>query len=286
MHYLGLLFAFFAFLGWGFWDFLIQRTSRAGGIWASTFCVTAAGAIILFPFVFKSIPTLFGWENFWFLLALGAGTLVVGLVTFAALKAWKIAVIEPIMSFELPLTVLLVVLLIREHISNFQMLLIAFVFGGILLVGYTGGVINRRLFEKGALLALLAALLQAGVNFAVGLSSQSVGPIETIWFAHTFVAYSCIVYFTVTQTWHSFFIHVKQHPYDSFMVAMLDNAAWVFYAAATTFIPISFAVTVSEAYIVLTIILGVLINREKLLVHQWIGVAISLASVLVLSAIS
>lgn len=283
---LGIIFALLALICWGFGDFFIQRTSREFGVWPSTFCITAAGALILFPFVFKSLPTLFSSPTIWLLLALGVGTLIVGLVTFDALKLGKISVIEPIMSFELPLTVLLVVIILRENITSIQTLLIAFVFGGILLVGYTGNAKARHLLEKGALMALLAALLQAGVNIATGFSSQEIGPVETIWFVHTFVAIICVFYFSFTNTWHGLVKHVGQHPYETTAVAILDNAAWVFYAFATTLIPISLAITISESYIILTIILGVIINKEKLLHHQWVGVILSLVAVIILSSIS
>ncbi len=286
MSILGISFALLALLCWGFGDFFIQKTSRDFGIWPSTFCVTAAGAIILFPFIAKNLPALFASANLWHLLLLGIGTLTVGLVTFDALKTGKIAVVEPIMSFELPLTVLLVVLVLKESMTSLQMLLVAFVFGGILLVGYTGGMKTRHLFEKGALIALLAALLQAFVNFGTGLFSQEIGPVMTIWFVHTFVALVCVIYFTVTQTWHGLVKHVRQHPYESVAVAILDNAAWIFYASATVLIPISLAVTISETYIILTIILGVLINKERLMQHQWLCIILALVSVFILSAIS
>lgn len=80
--------------------------------------------------------------------------------------------------------------------------------------------------------------------------------------------------------------HIKQHPYESTGVALLDNAAWVLYATATTLIPISLAITISESYIILAVILGVTINKEELSRHQWIGIVLSLVAVITLSYIS
>ena len=286
MHPIGIFFALVALISWGIGDFFIQRTSRDYGIWPSTFCITAFGAVVLFPFVINHIPAIFSSVKLWSLLVLGLGTLAAGLVTFGALKKGKIAVIEPIMSFELPLTILLAVVLVHENMTNLQMVLVFFVFGGILLLGYKNGMKAKHLLEKGAFLALLAALLQAGVNFVTGLSSQGIGPVETIWFVDTFVAVVCILYFTSTQTWHSLIAHVRKHTRESLAVAVFDNGAWVAYSAATVFIPISLVVTISESYIIITILLGVIINKEKLGKHQWIGVIITLVSVLILASIS
>lgn len=286
MHFFGILTAFGAFIFWGVGDFFIQRTSRYFGVWPSTFCITGFGSIILLPFAWNSFPILFSFTTFIPLVFLGVGTLLAGLATFSALKEGKIAVIEPILSFELPLTILVSVLLINENMSSLQMLLVALVFGGILLIGYAGGMNAKQLLERGALLALLAAFLQAGVNFATGLASRGIGPVEAIWFVHTFVAIACVCYFTVTRSWHVFVMHIKKHPRESFALAVLDNGAWVLYSLSMTLIPISLSTTISGAYIILTILLGVTINKEKLLGHQWAGVIVAVISVLTLSIIS
>lgn len=242
---------------------------------------------MLFPFVFKDLPIIFSAEQGWLLLLLGIISLVVALMQFQALKIGKISAIEPILSFELPITVLLGVLILHENLSGIQVMLIALVFMGILLIGYAGKNFHpRHLFEKGALLALTATGFMAIVNFLTGLSSLRVGPVVTIWFVHTFLALACIIYFFATKSWRTFAHHIRQHPIESFWVAVCDNTAWLAYATAATIIPISLVITISENYIILAILLGVIINREKLLKHQWVGVGISLIAVIILSSIS
>jgi drug/metabolite transporter (DMT)-like permease len=81
-------------------------------------------------------------------------------------------------------------------------------------------------------------------------------------------------------------MHIKKHPRESFALAVLDNGAWVLYSLSMTLIPISLSTTISGAYIILTILLGVTINKEKLLGHQWAGVIVAVISVLTLSIIS
>lgn len=281
----GIILALIALVSWGIGDFLIQKTSRDFGVWQSMFCITAFGAIVLFPFAYSQIGIILHSSKLLHLCLLGALSLTASLLLFEALKIGKMTVVEPIASFELPLTVFLGVVLLHEQVTTVEMFLIMAVFGGILLVGYTGGVQAKHLLEKGTLIALLAAALMAGVNFTTGLVSQDVGPITTIWFVHTFVALVCAGYFFSTRSWGSVRQHIHAHPYESIGVAMFDNIAWVTYAAAVMFIPISLAITISESYIILAIILGVIINKERLLAHQWIGVAMALVSVITLAAI-
>jgi drug/metabolite transporter (DMT)-like permease len=286
MHVLGIIFALFALVSWGIGDFLIQKTSRDYGIWPSIFCVAIFGSVVLFPFVYTKIPFIIDSANIWFMFILGIGTLLAGLATFDSLKQGKIAIVEPILSFELPVTIFLAVILIHEKMSLVQILLVVLIFSGILLLSYNRKAKARHFLEKGALLAVLAALLQAGVNFITGLSSKEIGPVETIWFVDTFVACACLFYFTVTRTWHSVIEHIHQHTYESIGVAVFDNAAWVAYSAATVIIPISLAVTISESYVIVTILLGVILSRERLVKHQWVGVVVTIISVLILSSIS
>ena len=51
-------------------------------------------------------------------------------------------------------------------------------------------------------------------------------------------------------------------------MSIFDNLAWICYAGAATLIPIAIAVSISESYIALTAMLGILINKEKLMRHQ------------------
>ena len=71
-----------------------------------------------------------------------------------------------------------------------------------------------------------------------------------------------------------------------FLQSFFDNAGWLAFAFATTFISISIATTVSESYIILGFLLGVLVNREKLRTHQFLGIILVILSILGLSAIS
>ncbi|MES2930499.1 MAG: DMT family transporter [Patescibacteria group bacterium] len=286
MHILGIILALTALICWGIGDFLIQRTSRDYGIWTSTFCITVLGAIVLFPFAQQDFPVLFQTKNALFLLGVAVVTCIGGLLVFESLKQGKIAAVEPVLSFELPLTVLLGVVVLGEELLPLQMILIIFVFGGILLLGYTGRLQSKHFLEKGILIALLATIMMACVNFTTGLASRAVGPIATIWFVHSFVGIVCIIRLFVTRSWRHLVKDISLHPIESFFVAVLDNGAWLAYAAAVIIIPISLTVAITESYIILAILLGVIINKERLLRHQWVGVIVTLAAILVLSYIS
>lgn len=95
-----------------------------------------------------------------------------------------------------------------------------------------------------------------------------------------------MIYLSLKGDASSLVSDIRKYPKRIIGQSILDNAAWVAFATATTFVPIAIAATISESYITLAVLLGVLLNREKLKAHQIAGVLLAIIGVLVLSAIS
>lgn len=285
---LGILFAFGALFSWGFGDFFIQRTTRLIGTWKALFCITALGAIVLFPFIKDDLRTLTVGDIslLWLVTVI---TLFTALFDFEALKRGKIAIIEPIMGMELPLTAALSILLWKEAVSLTQLLLIAITFTGITLAithNHAHPNYRRRIFEKGVIFAGLGAITMALVNFTTGVASQETSPILVIWFVHTSLALICVVYLAMQGELRSLPKDIRSHRIPIAIQSVLDNAAWLFYASAMTIIPISIATTISESYIVLASLLGIIMNHEKLRKHQFIGIILTITGITLLSSMT
>ena len=69
-------------------------------------------------------------------------------------------------------------------------------------------------------------------------------------------------------------------------MSIFDNAAWVAFAFAMSLAPIAIAVAPSESYIIVAVILGLLINHERLQKHQKFGLVSALVAAIVLAAIT
>jgi drug/metabolite transporter (DMT)-like permease len=288
-HSIGIIFAFVALLGWGFGDFFIQKSTRLlGSSWKSLFLIGMIGLIVLFPFVRNEIFILDAGELV-LLGALGVVILFTALFDFEALRRGKIAIVEPVMSIELPLTVALSVTLANETLSWVQIILIAMVFAGIMLaVTFTN--IHKRLgkgvLERGVIFAGIGAVGLALVSFLTGISSQRISPLMAIWFSNLVFTLICLVYILAKGQFRGMIEGLKKHPAPILAMSIFDNSAWVAYAFATTYIPISIAITISEGYVALAALLGLFVNREKLKPHQKLGVALTIVGVLALSYFS
>lgn len=286
MYSYGIIFAIIAMICWAFGDFFIQKTSRQYGVWTSLFSIVFLGAVALFPFAIKDIPVIMNSVHLPILVIFSLATCVVALVGFKAFQVGKMVVVEPIMSFELPLTVMLGVVILKESLTPFQIVLIAVAFLGVLLTSSKNIFRTKISLEQGVFWAMGATLLMAFVNFTTGLASQRVGAIGAIWFMNVLLTIICVVYFSVTRSWVRVIGNIKRHPKESLLVSVFDNGAWLAYSASVIIIPISLAITISEGYIALAMILGVLINKERLSRLQWIGGGMSFIAVIVLAFIS
>lgn len=286
----GLFFAFGALISWGFGDFFIQRSVRKFGSWRALMFIGIAALFILFPFVWKELPALFNSPRDIAILALGGIVMIsASLFDFEALRRGKIAIIEPIYGIEVPVAVGLGVGVWGEHLSLLQSILIGTAFLGIVLAiteHHTHLHYHKRIFEKGVVLALAGAVGMGLGNFIVGVASQTISPVLAMWFIHGSLGIFCLLYLAFKNDLKNVVADIKNNKGIVAAMCVFDNAAWIFYAFATTLIPISIATTISESYIVLAGLLGIAFNKERPKAHQFIGIGIAVISVIILAGVS
>lgn len=284
---LGIIFAFIALLSWGFGDFLIQKSVRQNSVMRTLFYICITGGAVLFPFIKDELWT--SWMNGEMHFLLFSTALVIfaaAVLEFEGMKRGKLSIIEPILSFEMPIAILLSIVLRNEHLALIQIIpiIVAF-FGFVLASQYSKQLFNfkKLRLEKGIFWALSGAALMGVVNFLVGVSSQETSALLTIWYTNIVILLMSAAVMTVKKEWKLVPQDLKRYSRPILMTCFFDNIAWIAYAYATTYIPISIATTISESYVVLTVMLGIFINREKVLKHQIAGIIMTVASVFVLS---
>lgn len=284
----GIGLAFIATFGWALGDFYIQKSTRIVGSYQTMFVIGAVGCVGLLPFIYSQIPR-YSLHEYAMLGVLSLVILAYAVILFEALRTGKISVVESVVAFELPLTVFLGVGVGGEALTWVQTLLFLVVTGGI-LAAVTSRVehlhYHKHLFEKGVLLAFIAAFLSALTNFYVGVFSQTMSPIVVIWATHTILALLCGIYMVVRGQWRPFARATRRRPWTLLATGLFDNAAWVGYAAATSLMPIAVVVTISEGYIALAALLGFVVAKERLARHQIIGAVVACTGVIVLSMFS
>jgi uncharacterized membrane protein len=281
---IGIGLAFVAMLCWGFGDFMIQRSTRKVGDWETLFAITLFGSAVLLPFTYRNIPALLSNPTGLLVLS-GCAVILFGaaLLDFEALRIGKLSVVEPIWSFEIPAAALLALLVIGEQLSLIQSSLIGLLIVGLVLVSFKGRLSAKMLLEKGVRLAFVAALAMGTANFLMGWGARETDPLMVNFFVNVFIAVGSGVYLAATGKFRKMLHDLRVHRSLLLPMSVLDNAAWVAFAFAMTLVPIGVAVALSESYIIVAVLLGIFVNRERLYTHQKFGLIAALAAALVLA---
>lgn len=283
MAYLGIIFALVALVSWGLGDFFIQRTSRKTGVMDSLFYIVIVAVVVLLPFVWTDLQSLDS-RSISILFVAGLFILTASFCLFQSLKVGKLSIVEPVASLELPFTVLVAGLAGHEHLSIPTYLIIAVVFLGIFLSVTQGHhVLKIHQWERGTWYAFFGAIFMALSNFTIGYASQETSPVMSIWATSLIILIPCLLYYIVTNRFGLMIKHLRTYPGTVLAETIFDNGAWLAYAFAVVYIPISVAITISESYIILAVLLGLIVNRERLKHHQALGVILAIGGVLLLS---
>lgn len=287
---MGIIFALGALLSWGFGDFFIQRTAREAGIVRAIFFISAIGAIGITPFILGEIPEILASSHLLLLVVVAGLTLfITALFEFEGLKQGKISVIEPLMAMELPLTVALSIFFIGERLSALQIFLIVCIALGILLAITTRLRhlhYHRRFLEKGVLFAGIGAVGMAISNVLVGVSGQETSPLFAIWAINILHGSLAFLWLVARGKLRHLLPFQGERRLHILLMSVLDNAAWIFYVYAVVLIPISITIAISESYIILSVLLGILVNHEKVKRHQKIGMVLATTAVIILAVLS
>jgi len=198
------------------------------------------------------------------------------------------SVVEPIIGLELPFTVLLGFLLKGEVLTLLEYIVIAVVFAGLFMTVTTHKLqlhYHKRYLEKGVIFAFFGAIGLALMNVYIGIASNLVSPLMTIWSTNIVLTVLSFIFLLASGKVSVMYKEFKLSPGLIVGQALMDNLGWVAYAYATIYIAVSIAIPISEAYIALAIILGISINRESLKRHQKFGMVLAVFAVLVLAYI-
>lgn len=285
---MGIFFAFIALFCWGLGDFLIQKSSREFGKWVSLFFITFFAVIILTPFVYKDIVGLFANNRGLLILSLASVVLLfAALFDFQALKDGKISVVEPIMALEVVITAGLSSLIIGEHLTWPQLALVVSLMAGIFLVSTKSFHHFKNIkAEKGVWYGVLGTIGMGTTNFLFGLGSRATNPLLINWFTCLFVALVTFIYLFFEARRGEILKDWRKDKALIVGVGLIDNGAWIAYSYSTLYIPITIATSISESYIALAALLGLVFNGEKLKKHQFIGLFLAIISAVVLAAIT
>ncbi|MFA5987300.1 MAG: DMT family transporter [Candidatus Paceibacterota bacterium] len=292
MYATGIALSFVAMLCWGFGDFLIQKSARKIGDWETLFIITFVGTIILLPFVGGSFGQLFSsGDNLTWSILVGAALVmfVAALFDFEALRIGKITVVEPIWSTEVVASALLAFIVIGEELGLAQIILILALISGLVVVSMKERdhlKLKHFFVEKGVVLAFIAAMTMGVANFLIGWGSRIADPILSNFFVNVIITVLTGSYLLWHKKMGKLIRDVKESPNLLTTMAISDNVAWIAFAYAMSLAPIGIAVALSESYIIVAVLLGFMVSKERLQRHQKLGIVWAICAAVILSVIT
>jgi len=286
---LGITLAFAAMFCWGFGDFLIQKSARRLGNWETLFLITFFGVFLLLPFSFHKILPFFSnpLMGKWVIFTAALAMLIAAIAEFESLRRGKISVVEPIWSLEIPMSIFLAFIILGEKLSLTNLILITCLLIGLVLVSVREKKHFKNIFlERGALVALGAALLMGGTNFFVGWGARETDPVFVNFIINVVLAIATGLFLFYKGKLKNVFIDLGKQPLTLSVMIILDNMAWVAFAFAMSLAQIGVAVALSESYIIIAVLLGFFVNKERLQIHQKLGLVLTIISAIILASIT
>lgn len=116
-----------------------------------------------------------------------------------------------------------------------------------------------------------------------GITARATSPLMVNWFTSVVITIISFIFLIYHREVKDITRDLANHPGIIICVAAFDNLAWITYTYALVYLPIAIATGISECYIVLTIVLGLMFNKEKIKKHQWAGLMLAVVGVIVLS---
>jgi drug/metabolite transporter (DMT)-like permease len=286
---LGIALAFVAMLAWGFGDFLIQKSTRKVGDWETLFIITAFGVIVLLPFVYRGLSGLFATSGFglWVLVSSGLILTCASLLSFEGFKKGKLAVVEPLLSFEIPAAAVLAFIVLHDKVDWLQIIMIILLMIGLVMVSFKEKRLSRSFFlEKGVVLFFSGAVLMGVSDFLLGWGSRLTDPVTANFILDLIMAVISGIFVLSHGGFRHIVRDISVNRGLALSMSISDNVAWLAYALAMTLVPIAIATGLAESSIIVGVVLAFAVNHEKLQRHQKIGLVVALTAAIILAAVT
>ncbi len=279
-----------AALSWGLADYFAALASRSAGplrvvLGFHLFALVPLGVLVLATGGLDHVRA----DQLPVFLLLGLVGWLSYLTFYGALAIGPISVLSPVVSGYAAVTVVLAVLIRNEQLSIGESVAVAITIGGAMVASADVRAITHTHLERrsalGFVLALAAMALLGGFVFGVSYYHHSIG-----WLGPIFLARAASAVFIAAHVLIRSDPRRERLPHQLLPVlaglALLDTGGYVFFNLGTSHASTSVVATASAPYALVPVLMGVSLLRERPTPAQWSGVALVLAGLLTLGAVS
>lgn len=275
-------------IAWGSADFLARFTGGRLGLLTALCGMMGTSCLLLLAYALATgMPWVAPGEEWWSLLGAGFFIVVGTLLLYWGLVRGPISVVAPIVA-AYPLFSLAFALLEGLRPDLVQWLAIAGVLLGVVLVARYGGEADPQAQQQpGGLPATVAMAVGAAFTFALGIwflqrSQPIYGELQSLIAVRVFGAFATLLLLFLLPG------HRRAVPWRWWPVlalqGLLDGGAYLALQIGSRGPDATIAVVVASTFCVVPVLLARIVLREAVVLPQWAGIALVVASVAALSA--
>jgi drug/metabolite transporter (DMT)-like permease len=254
----------FAWTAFNYWIVPISRTADP---YMASFVLLAANGLFTIPLALAldGVPGSGDLRPLGYAALAGVFEVAGFLFFFRALEHGDLAVVAPIIGLEGGIAALAVIAF-GEHISVLIAGGLAIALAGGCLAAAQGG----RRTAAGALPAAGAALC-LGLMFALYAAAEDLGPVSAVASGRL----SALALLGAIVAWRGVRLPARAVTMRLLGLGAIDAAAFVSYSYAASRGPVSVAAVVAGQFSTLSAVVGIVLLRERLTLHQYIGIALA-----------
>ncbi len=277
-----------AAIGWGLPDLFMAAASKRLGVMRSATGVHIASILVATAYMFVSAPLHFEMVTpiHWAALAGMAVLAVLMYIAFyRALQLGPVSAVAPIASTHPVVVILLAVTFAGETLNMMQIIGITAAIGGAALTAFSP---EDRLTDTGKIVGLGvvfagATILCVGLwQYSLGIMSREIG-----WFLPVYVSrlMSLGMFIPMTVAVKQFNLNRVTLPLAAgvLLAGLVEIGGLFAFARGSEEGIISLVTTAASIYLIIPIVGGVVIFRERLALNQWVGVGITLVGIITLA---
>ncbi|MBN2423221.1 DMT family transporter [Candidatus Woesearchaeota archaeon] len=279
----GILCGLAAMLGYGISDYLLKKPSEKIGTYSTLFQIQVITLILNIPFIIyyfskytfnitvsdlviltiAAIFDVFAWFNF-----------------SKSLTKGEIAIVTPIMSVYSIVTVVLSVFFLNEILNSYQLVAVFLALLGIILTSADIKNLHKIHSTKGVLNAFASMIGWGGFLFFTGFIKNRLGWLLTFVLTNLFIGIFVTLIYLLKKGNKKYIS--KKYITRLFMIALINLVAWFAMNLGFSVSYVSIVSLISSLSPVITISLGLVILKEKLLVNQKIGIGLIILSLVLI----
>jgi transporter family protein len=284
---LGIVAGLAVMLLWGGMDFLLAIPLKKIGTYKVLFVINSLSILFTLIVLAWFLPTgkiHIGWTEAGLLVVLAGINLVAHYNFYRAFELGEVSIVSPVISAYPPVSVFLAVLFLGENLSWFRILVILMIVAGVVLTSTDLRKLRHIHTVKGVKEALISALMYGVLFFVMGILHKSMDFLNLLVFSNLFLD-TAVVTLAVSK---GGLPALKDIKYKSMVPIMLVSsvmgiAAWLLYNYGITTELVSIVTTLGSMGSVITVILAIVFFKDRLILNQKIGIAITLLGIVLIS---